>query len=254
MPIIQYFSDLHLEDGDRPFIAADADVICILGDLGVGRAPINWIDKYMGDVKQPIIVIPGNHEFYYHDMYELLDIYRAEYSAMGVDFLYNDSLIIGDTKFIGTTLWTDFDLHKTQVHKMLSAPTTMSDYTCIFGKNGVTEKKFITPQDILKEHQIARAFIARELASLQSGHQAVVLTHHAPHSNSLAQRATNQYAPFYASDLSAIIAEYQPALWLHGHIHEEIEYWLGETMVLGNPRGRNGHPNSGFHMDMTIKI
>ena len=253
---IQFFSDIHLEDGDVPYVPAECDVVCIMGDLGVGLSPIDWIDRNLADVKQPILYVPGNHEFYYHNMYDMLDVYRARFKEMGVDFLYNNSVMIGDTKFIGTTLWTDFNLHGTQAVKMRVAPEKMSDYLCIFGNEGeLTEegKRFLTPQEILREHQTAVVFIEAELASLQKGHQAVVMTHHAPCIESLGERKTNLFAPYYASHLDDLIMKYQPELWMHGHIHEDVEYYIGDTMITSNPKGRKSQRRP-FDMDTTVKI
>lgn len=253
---IQFFSDIHLEDGDVPYVPADCDVVCIMGDLGVGLSPIDWIDRYLNDVKQPVLYVPGNHEFYYHNMFEMLDVYRARFKEMGVDFLYNNSVTLGDTKFIGTTLWTDFNLHGTQAVKMRVAPEKMSDYICIFGNEGeLTEdgKRFLTPQEILREHQTAVAFIEAELVSLQKGHQAVVMTHHAPCIESLGERKTNLFAPYYASNLEWLVMKYQPALWMHGHIHEDIEYYKGTSMITANPKGRRSQRRV-FDMDVTVKI
>jgi predicted phosphodiesterase len=253
---IQFFSDIHLEDGDVPYVPADCDVVCIMGDLGVGLTPIDWIDRNLNDIAQPVLYVPGNHEFYYHNLYDTLDVYRARFKEMGVDFLYNNSVIIGDTKFIGTTLWTDFNLHGTQAVKMRVAPEKMSDYICIFGNDGEpyeNGKAFLTPQEILTEHQTAVAFIEAELASRQKGHQAVVMTHHAPSAQSLGQRKTNLFAPYYASHLDDLIKKYQPELWMHGHIHEDVEYYIGDTMVTSNPKGRKSQRRA-FDMDVTVKI
>ena len=39
------------------------------------------------------------------------------------------------------------------------------------------------------------------------------------------------------SDLSAVIEEFQPELWIHGHDHGSHDYMVGRTRVLANQAG-----------------
>lgn len=248
---IQFFSDLHTEDGPVPFVQQDCDVLVIVGDIGVGMMTLEWLDEQLYDVKVPILYVPGNHEFYYHNLYEMLPIFEARCAAMGIDFLYNKSLVIQDTLFCGTTLWTDFNLHNNQYNKMIVAPQQMTDYLCIDGTNGK-----ITPVEILAEHNKAIAFLDTTLGNRPKGQQAVVLTHQAPHVLSLGKERDNRYAPFYASNLDNLINKHEPELWLHGHIHESVQYFIGEeTLVMSNPRGRKSKGlNKQFDIRKTVNI
>jgi predicted phosphodiesterase len=231
---IQFFSDIHTEDGRIPFQQGDADVVCICGDVGVGMFALDWIDENMVDVNVPILYVPGNHEFYYHNLFEMLPIFEARCYEMGVDFLYNKSIVLNNVLFCGTTLWTDFNLHNNQYNKMIVAPQQLSDYLCIDGANGK-----LTPQEVLTEHQKAIAFLDEALGGRPEGQQAVVLTHHAPHALSLGKRKNDRYAPFYASNLENLILKHEPELIIHGHIHESVQYFIGdETLVMSNTRGR----------------
>jgi len=49
----------------------------------------------------------------------------------------------------------------------------------------------------------------------------VVVTHHAPHPTSL---PTDDLAHCYASDMSHLMQDRQPDLWVHGHIHSRADY------------------------------
>jgi Icc-related predicted phosphoesterase len=253
--IIQFFSDLHTEDGDLPYEPAPCDVIVITGDLGVGRGTLDWVDRHMADVKQPILVVPGNHDPYYGRLDDRLAMFETEFARMGVDFLYNKSVTIGDTLFLGTTLWTDFNLHGQQYNKMLIAHQQMFDYQVIDG-DGPNDK--ITADDILAEHKKAIEFLERELSARTPGQKTAVLTHHAPSALSLGDDHDNRFAPYYASHLDELILRHQPELWIHGHTHRKLQYFIGEeTLVMCNARGRKGHPkswNKEFDMRMTVKI
>ena len=248
---IQFFSDIHLEDGEVDFVLGDCDVLVICGDLGVGMAAITWLDETLVDVKVPIIYVPGNHEFYYHNLYEMLAIFEARCHEMGIDFLYNKSVVINGVLFCGTTLWTDFNLHNRQHNKMIIAPDQMTDYLTVDGNDGK-----LTPSEVLVEHQKAVAFLDEALGSRPEGQQAVVVTHHAPHKLSLGEDHDNRFAPYYASNLERLILEHEPELWLHGHIHKSVQYFIGEeTLVMSNPRGRRSHGiNKEFDFLKAVKL
>lgn len=250
MPIINFFSDLHLEDSPLDYVQPECDVIAVLGDIAPGYQVIDWVEKHLAHLPIPVVIIPGNHEGYYRNWYDMLAVYEKAYREMGVDFLYNKSVLIKDTLFIGGTLFTDFSLFGVPNKRMEKAPTTMTDYLCVDGANGK-----ITPEEVLIEHIKTRTFIEQTLEDNQKRHQTVVMTHHAPSVKSLGIDRSSKYGPYYASNLEPMILKHQPDLWLHGHIHKTVEYFIGETLVMSNPRGRSPlHVNPDFDIDITIKI
>jgi hypothetical protein len=72
----------------------------------------------------------------------------------------------------------------------------------------------------------------------------VVVSHHAPHPLSVSPdafvgpgRVLGDLLPAsYASDLSALIERASPELWMHGAVPEPVDYRVGRTRVLANPR------------------
>jgi hypothetical protein len=79
----------------------------------------------------------------------------------------------------------------------------------------------------------------------------VVVTHHAPHADSLPPGF--DLAHCYASDLSRLIHDRQPNLWVHGHLHNRVDYRLGATRIVCNPRG-HADERSGFDPAFTINV
>jgi Icc-related predicted phosphoesterase len=99
----------------------------------------------------------------------------------------------------------------------------------------------------------SRAFIE---ATLRDGYEGptVVVSHHAPSPASIdRQYMGSPMNPAFASDLSDMIWECQPAMWIHGHMHHNSAYSLGETQVICNPRGY-GDENPGFDPGMVISV
>jgi Icc-related predicted phosphoesterase len=64
----------------------------------------------------------------------------------------------------------------------------------------------------------------------------VVVTHHAPHPNSVHPRfAGNAINAAFVSDLGAAMGS--AVLWIHGHTHDSFDYTVRGTRVVANPRG-----------------
>jgi hypothetical protein len=102
---LQPFSDIHLETG--PFQPSDtnAEVIVAAGDIDEGLAGLEWLLT----LNKPVVYVGGNHEAY--EQPDILENYRklTQVSAgTKVHFLERETVIIGDTRFLGATLWTSY--------------------------------------------------------------------------------------------------------------------------------------------------
>ena len=104
---LHVLSDLHIEFADFSPPETDADVVILAGDIGVGLDGIEWVARRFP--KASVVYVPGNHEFYGHDI-GLTDQLKAAAPA-DIHILNNDKLELDDIRFLGCTLWTDFKLH-----------------------------------------------------------------------------------------------------------------------------------------------
>lgn len=261
MTKIEIISDLHLEASDFEYaVEKDTDLLILAGDISSRSEDIpNWMAKYIpDDVK--VICIAGNHEFYNFQV--LPDHYGT--IAHNVEkrpnsfFLQNQSIILDDVKYIGSTLWTNFTLdpRKGLKQSMSDAVNHMNDYKYIYEKkDGVRQN--LTPETVLEEFQKSLDFIVGEL-SKNDTEKVVVITHHGPCRESIHERykhlSGNEY---FSSDLRHIIEEHQPDFWIHGHTHQDIDYSIGKTRVIANPRGYgkfNQVENRNFKMNLSIQI
>jgi predicted phosphodiesterase len=105
-------SDLHLENGH--FEPQDdaihvADVIVLAGDIHPAPNGIVWARQTFGD--KPIVYVAGNHEYFDCEFEAALQILRNAAKEHGVHFLENDCVDIQGIRFLGCTLWTDFESH-----------------------------------------------------------------------------------------------------------------------------------------------
>ncbi len=63
---LHILNDLHIEFEDFDPPVTDADVVVLAGDIGVGMEGLRWVAARFPD--RPVIYVPGNHEFYQHDI------------------------------------------------------------------------------------------------------------------------------------------------------------------------------------------
>lgn len=254
---ILILSDLHLELGS-PFYVPDGlayDVAVLAGDIQApGHKAVRWAKRQTTFGGRPVIVVPGNHEFYGTEMAAELALMRVSANGTNVHVLARDVAILGDVRFVGAMLWTDFAFPVqardgtaiSDVDRALAASAEcMNDYRRIRVEDRdsvhasvvIPGQRLLTAADTLRMHAIDRHWLEGELAKPFHG-RTVVVTHHAPAAGSVAKRyATDWATPAFVSALpDAFFSEVD--LWIHGHTHTAFDYKQGaRCRVISNPRG-----------------
>ena len=252
---VQILSDLHLEfEGNTiPRRASDADAVILAGDLAPVRARrVNEIAKRWADAEH-IFYVPGNHEFYGSEIDEArLELARA-CNQCDISLLDPGAVTVGEVRFIGATLWTDFRLGSGPAEEALAhfeVGSALSDFVGAIRHGGSR----LSTHETARRHELERAFIERELeVAGREGLAAVVITHHAPSPRCIRPwYEGNRLNPGFASDLDRLIARHQPHLWVHGHMHDRIDVMLGDTRILANPYGYG--PAEGRDFDPALVI
>jgi Icc-related predicted phosphoesterase len=166
---------------------------------------------------------------------------------LNVYILEDSSVILGDMKFIGATLWTDYKGGDPLV--MFDAPKVMGDYKRItFEQDGVYSKLRVS--NILNIHQKSLTFILENTKRDYPEQKVIVVSHMAPSINSVNEiyyGDKNNY--FYYSALDKYFYEdgFQCDFWIHGHMHSVSDYEIGRTRVICNPRGYVNEMEHGFN-------
>ena len=245
---LHILNDLHIEFEDFTPPATDADVVILAGDIGVGMGGLRWARDRFPD--RPVIYVPGNHEFYHHDI-ALINDQKAQ-SPDHIHVLNNDQVVIDGVRFMGSVLWTDFALfgEADRFFAMQQARQQMTDFS-IIQNNG---QRF-TPEDAIQFHTASRGWLAAMLAEPFAG-KTVVVTHHAPSSQSVHPRYANDLlTPAFASNLENLMDGDRAALWVHGHMHESYDYEIYGTRVVCNPRGYAPNAlNPHFRSDLVMEV
>ena len=257
-------SDLHLEFA--PFVpdydAADAaDVIVLAGDIHLGTHGIalaQW--TFRG---KPVIYVAGNHEFYGSHWDALLPELEEQAARSNVHFLENAAVTIDGIRFLGTTLWTDFEFFgsDTKAKNMALSEARLNDFRlikaglapesqsrCYESDSGLAVRISpgqayegqLTAAHTLERHENSRAWLRDEVPKGDPA-KTVVITHHFPHQNSCAPQWQNDpLTSIFGSTLPEDVL-LSAKLWIHGHTHESCDYRLadaGRTVrIVCNPRG-----------------
>jgi len=251
---IQLLSDLHLEENSafQPQRAPGADVLVLAGDIGSyqgGSALSALGDEDFGlgrfaDWPVPVIVVPGNHEYDTLDFDATHARLRATCERLGLIWLERETIVLHGVRFVGTTLWADFDAlaprgptaslaDQLQArHKAFRA----ADYYLRIAATTRGGAPFLAEQ--IREHAlVCQAWLRAALAEPFDG-PTVVVTHFAPSLRSADPRYGLR--PGTAGFCNAL-DELLPLadLWLHGHLHCAIDWRddSGRCRVVANPLG-----------------
>lgn len=248
-------SDLHIDvvGGFDLALAAGADVLVVAGDVCEGIANGMAYLRAHVPLPTPILMIAGNHEFYRHGLADERAAAADHARAHAITFLDDSATIIEGVRFLGATLWTDFRLGADawQALNMGAARDRMNDFRQISLRREPWAR--FTPEASVRLHTQSRAFLEEALATPFDG-PTVVVSHHAPHPMSIAARFVgNPLNAAFASDLTELIERHQPALWIHGHMHDSSDYRLGATRIVCNPRGY-GDENPRFDPGLIIEL
>lgn len=246
---LHILSDLHIEFEPFSPLVTNADVIILAGDIHIGRKGVDWAKHYF--IERPVIYVLGNHEYYKKAFPKHIDDLKGAVKGTNIHILENDSLIINDIKFLGCTLWTDFSLFGEPKIAGYEATQIMTDYRKI---RVSPEYRKLRSIDTAIIHNRSLRWLGEQLLNNQS-QKIVVITHHAPSKRSVPSgEQDNILSAAYASNLDKFVEESSAALWIHGHIHCQQDYWLGNTRIICNPRGYPDEGNENFIPDLVIEM
>ena len=275
---IQLFSDLHLERDPhfRPHIAAGTDVVVLAGDIGSYQAgsrlgsedfglerfsPLRWDSACTN-----VLFVPGNHEF---DALEFDATYarlRATCERLGLTWLEREIVTIGQVRFVGTTLWSDFealvgkqDGEAKQMQQRQKAYRAANYYL----KKNTTLK---SGEPVLAEGLRAMAVECqvwlRAALAIPFDGATVAVTHFAPSVRSADPRygLTPSTAGF-CNGLDALFPLVD--VWMHGHLHCANDYLVEgrdndqawSCRVVANPLGYlNKGEQASFREHLVIEV
>lgn len=239
-------SDLHLEFAS--FVPPNPDlydIAVLAGDIAVGGTAVHWPKRRLTFAGKPVVLVPGNHEFYNSERTRMLTRLREAAAGSNVHLLDRDEVTLLGIRFLGATLWTEFELDVAQgtdvAQAKRDATIGLNDFAGAIRERlpDQPRQRRFTPEDAAREHRLSRAWLQQNLLETVGPDVAatVVVTHHAPSPLSMDPRYEGSALnPCFYSDLPASFFQ-SAALWIHGHTHSSLDYRHHRTRVVANPRG-----------------
>jgi len=265
---LQLLSDLHLEVHPHFEVppAPGADLLVLAGDIGSYQAGSRLEDSLFGLARfsprhgwpTPVLYTPGNHE-YDNDDYDAVHARLREACAkLDIQWLESETLLIDGVRFMGSTLWSDFDAlvdprepMTAQLKKRGKAMRAANYYleTCGTTRGG---QAFLA--EAVREQALAcQQWLRAALAEPHDG-STVVETHFAPSLASADPRyGLTPGTAGFCNSLDELLPHAQ--LWLHGHLHCAFDYVKNGCRVVANPLGyRRKGEQEGFRPQMLIEV
>ncbi|TAN09111.1 MAG: metallophosphoesterase [Burkholderiaceae bacterium] len=252
---LHIISDLHLSVCPMAQPQTNADIVILAGDLARPAAAAEWAKGF----KQPVLYVPGNHEFYGSSVRATPAALHQFCDGSNVHVLDNETYEQDGVRFVGSTLWTDFLINgagAAEAEAMEKAQAFMKDFK-IVEIDTPAGSRTLTPTDTTELFARNTAWLKEELAQPYAG-TTVVITHHAPSPHSIHPRfAGSPFNAGFVSDLEYLMGADRVKLWIHGHTHDSFDYAVNGTRVLCNPRGyvKNGkQENPAFQPELVVDL
>ena len=226
-----------------------------------------------------VVYIMGNHEHYHGDAAKSYAILKEHLDYGNLHILEKEVWRHQGHTFVCGTLWTD--MNREDPLTLMHTKGAMNDFRGVLnsnrmavrrvplymenllytedGKNGgkyIKDEKGAlvpngvkfkeepaswSPEDSVEDHKKMLGYI--DIVTREPGSY-IVVGHHAPSSQSVAEwfKSDTIMNGAFRSDLEEFIQDRpQIKYWLHGHMHNNSNYWVGETRVVCNPRGYVRH-------------
>ncbi|KAG5184068.1 Metallo-dependent phosphatase-like protein [Tribonema minus] len=226
---LQIASDLHLEQGCTSnyysIIKPAADILILAGDVAYAtHAQIPPFMRKMSEAFEKVLLVPGNHERYSHDlsmsMTEMdMHLHGVLQEFSNVSLLNNKVEERKGVKFVGSTLWS----HIPQQDRY-EVSTCINDYRYILDGTG----RAITPAYTSGLHRDAVAFLEKHCDT-----NSVVITHHCPQTT---RTSHPRYAgsPTNCAFSTDVSLTQMPQLWVSGHTHFNHDFVKAGTRFISN--------------------
>lgn len=248
---IHFASDIHIEFGFGDLVIPEGDVLLLAGDvMTLYRNPYeshNHHDTVMKRTKKfwkqvserntQVLYCFGNHEHYFGDINNTRQKTINFFEGEGIDNVTlmdgGDAVELDDVLVWGDTFWTDMRRADPLIMHMVKYG--LNDYyNTTDGETSMHPSKTISLNEASRDRLLAFLNDVRP-----SNKSRVVMTHHAPFFKSVPER-------FVTDDLNFAYAntgiEYSDVMlhdftWIHGHMHDPVNYQAEGIKVISSPRG-----------------
>ena len=232
-------------------------------DFGLGRFSPLPVAEGGAAWPVPVFFLPGNHEYDGLDFDAAHARLRETCERLGMVWLERETVLLAGVRFIGCTLWTDFDALAEVNPQIADSPLTQQlqarekafrAANFYLKKNHAFRQGLPLLADAVREEGVkSQQWLRTALAAAFDG-PTVVVTHFAPSLLSADPRyGLNAGTAGFCNDLDELLGSAR--LWLHGHLHCPADYVKNGCRVVANPLGyaRKGE-QAAFRADLLITV
>jgi len=255
---ISVISDLHIDVNDNYQYLLNklknvdnTDVLIIAGDLSAFsyKKRNKFIDKVLLSQWKNVLLVPGNHEFYYQQVEEDKRLIHCHERYMhNGNLLYtlnNSSSVLknSNVKFIFSTLWSNIE------RNVFSILMGLNDYRQIKGFDVAKNNQL---------HGMSVDFIKNELENTKDDEDVIIVSHHLPLYELIDTTYVNNILnEAYATNLfDSIIDKYSNKIkyWISGHSHSECYKEVVGVKFIRKPIGYFPEEKSNSCIPLTIEV
>lgn len=246
---LQFFSDLHLERHPNfmPKAAEDVDVLVLAGDIGSYQSGSLLKERDFGLSRfspsvsgapwRRVLYVPGNHEFDSLEFDEGLARLKRICCDLGIEWLDREVINIEGVRFVGTTLWSDFEAlassEKTETRRLQAREKAFRAANFYLRKNTTLKDGMPMLAEGVRELALDCQDWLRLMLSMPHDGKTVVVTHFAPSLRSADPRyGLTPGTAGFCNSLDDLLP--RADLWIHGHLHCFNDYVV-EGLDLGGP-------------------
>jgi Calcineurin-like phosphoesterase len=284
---IQLLSDLHLESNPhfRATPLPGAELLVLAGDIGsyqngsllsslgiddFGLARFSPLPVALGGAAwpTPVLFVPGNHEYDGLDFAEADLRLRETCRRLGLIWLERETVVLQGVRFVGCTLWTDFDAltaNQADANPLKAGDITLAVVLKAREKafraanfylkknHALRQGQSMLAEEVREEGLKSQAWLRQALAVPFDG-PTVAVTHFAPSLLSADPRyGVTPGTAGFCNSLDELLP--LATLWLHGHLHCPNDYVKHGCRVVANPLGyaRKGE-QAAFRESLCIEV
>lgn len=261
---LRILSDLHLEFNDFKYNYLGEDILILAGDISnVGVYGKKYLREFLGSIPPHLIklMVAGNHEYYNAFSFQSENEYL---------------LSLGNTREIDTFFFLQNDvfyyLHE-GTHYSFFGGTMFSECKDPAVEHYVADFRYIRKEvdtelgfdhwnikDHCNQYRLFNNEFDNWIEKLEQSdskfgikEKRICISHFLPSWNSVHPKYAGQKLnSYFASDNEDRVGKVD--LWIHGHTHCNLDYNIGSTRVVCNPRGYSELENPSFDPNLIIEI
>lgn len=248
---IDFLSDIHFEffnDNNeiinrfKERFNTDSDYLIIAGDITPGLLTPKMINservkelfEFFKNKYKQVFVVLGNHDYWAGDIANFVGKIKLRYKDY-FTVLENDTVDMGEFVIYGATMWTNTI---TDPNAKLSILFSMNDYRFITNRG-----KRVLVENLTDISNDTQKMLGEFLESTKK--PCIVVTHHAPSMRSGSKKFAqtrglngSDLVNAYCNNLDSFIEQHPNIkVWVHGHVHNSVNYKINDTLVVANPFG-----------------